>query len=383
MNRRTLFKLLGLHTAALTFPLHAQKPARSAHKQLILIELKGGNDGLNTVVPYADPHYYKLRPKIALPKNKLLHLNDHLALHPSMKGMKNIFDKGELGIIQGVGYPQPNRSHFRSIEIWDTASNAVDYLDNGWLDTLNSHQNKKLKGVVLGGNYGPLLGMNQGIIQINNIQRFLNHSKRIKAHLYMTGNNDALTHLLKTETEIRKSADLLEQHFYKKNSIPFPFKKSNFGRQLNIVSKLIDSDVNIPYYKLSLGSFDTHFNQNKKHAQLLKQLSEGISTLRQNLIKSGKWEDTLIMTYSEFGRRAGENASKGTDHGTAAAHFVIGGTVKGGIYGEQPALDALDKNGDLIHTTDFRSLYHSVSKEWMGSSSERLDMFPLLSFLKK
>jgi len=261
-----------------------------------------------------------------------------------MQAMKNIYNAGEMAIMRGVGYPEPNRSHFRSIEIWDTASNSNEYLDNGWLESLSPKEHAKLQAIILGGEYGPLSGARQGVIKINNIQGFLNNSRRIHAQIYMTGDNNALIHLLKTEVEIRQSADILSQYFDKTRKLSYPFAKGNFGRQLKMAAKLIQSDINTPFFKLSLGSFDTHINQLQKHSRLLGQLSDGIGTLRQNLIESGKWDDTIIMTYSEFGRRVAENASRGTDHGTAAPHFVIGGGIKGGLYGEQPQLDHLDKN---------------------------------------
>jgi len=361
--------------ALLPFVLYGNESKTHAHRHLILIELKGGNDGLNTLVPYNDPLYYQLRPQIAIPKALLLPLNQSLALHPSMKEMKEIYTKKELAIVQGVGYPNPNRSHFRSIEIWDTASNSDEYLDKGWLESLSPNEQTELQAIILGGEYGPLSGAERGVIKINNIQGFLNRSKRIHAQIYMTGDNSALTHILKTEAEIRQSADIISHYFDKKEDLEFPFEKNAFGRQLSMATQLIQSDIDTPIFKLSLGSFDTHINQAPKHARLLSQLSRGIGTMRKNLIKNRKWEQTLIMTYSEFGRRVAENASHGTDHGTAAPHFIVGGNVKGGLYGKEPSLDTLDKNGDLIYTTDFRSLYQTVASRWLGTTSPRIHAF--------
>lgn len=382
MNRRTLLKLLAFHAAFFPFGLHAEAKGDFKYKHLILIELKGGNDGLNTLIPYSDPIYYQLRPKIAIAKEELLPLNKALALHPSMVGLKETYDAGDMAIIQGLGYPKPNRSHFRSIEIWDTASGPEEYLDKGWLENLNLKEPARLQGIILGGEYGPLSGAKQGIVKINNIQGFLNQSRHIHGQIYMTGDNKALAHLLKTEAGIRQSADILSRYLDKKKPLAYPFAKSDFGRQLHAATQLINSDINIPFFKLSLGGFDTHINQPQKHARLLQQLSRGISTLRKNLIESGEWNNTVIMTYSEFGRRAAENASKGTDHGAATVHFVIGGKIKGGIYGKQPRLDKLDKNGDLTYTTDFCSLYKTIAKGWIGSTSEQLKGFVALPLWK-
>ena len=382
MNRRTLLKLIALNSLTLPLSLQADSGVTSKQKRLILIELKGGNDGLNTVIPYQDPLYYKLRPKIALEKSVVLPLNDRIAFHPSLDGMKEIFDKKELAIIQGVGYPKPNRSHFRSIEIWDTASDSQEYLDAGWLNTLALPKIDMLKGVILGGEYGPLSGNAKGIIKINNLKGFLQQSKQIRGRIAITGNNNALLHLLETEAEIRKSADILKKSLNSKKVLPFTFKKSNFGKQMSTTTELINSGTHIPFFKISLGSFDTHTNQPQKHARLLKELSEGISTMRKNLIANGEWENTLIMTYSEFGRRAAENASRGTDHGTAAPHFLMGGKVKGAVYGKHPSLERLDKNSDLIYTTDFRSIYHSIAKDWFQATSSQLQALPLLPLFK-
>ena len=382
MNRRTLLKFMALHSIALPFSLQAKSMADPTRKRLILIELKGGNDGLNTVIPYTDPLYYKLRPTIAVEKEKVLALNKYIGLHPSMEKMKDVFEANELAVIQGVGYENPNRSHFRSIEIWDTASTAQEYLDNGWINTLTLAQDTDvLRGVVLAGEYGPLGGNTKGIIKINNIKSFVQQSNQIKGHISLTGHNDALLHILQTEAEIRSSANVLKKSLQRKQKLPFPFKKSNFGRQMSATAELINSGTETPFFKVSLGSFDTHTNQPKKHARLLKELSEAIATMRENLIESGEWNNTVIMTYSEFGRRVAENANRGTDHGTAAPHFVLGGKVQGGIYGKHPSLKQLDSNKDLIYTTDFHSLYKSIAQDWFKVSSNILQPFSPIEHL--
>ncbi|NKQ40477.1 MAG: DUF1501 domain-containing protein [Sulfurovum sp.] len=381
MNRRTLLKLIALQAAAFPLSLHASNALLQKRRHLILIELKGGNDGLNTVIPYQDPLYYKLRPSLAIENRDIHSLSNNIALHPSMVEFKEMFERDELALIQGVGYPNPNRSHFRSIEIWDTASSAQEYLDDGWLNTLNMPQSNSLKGVILGGEYGPLSGLSQGVIKIGSIKRFLQQSKQIKGRISLAGDNKALYHILHTEAEIRKGADLLKSSLDKSMELSHRFKKSTFGRQLEAATKLINSDTGIPFFKVSLGSFDTHTNQDSRHSSLLKQLSEGIATIRQNLVASGKWDDVLIMTYSEFGRRASQNANKGTDHGTAAPHFITGGMVKGGIYGNHPSLKNLDRNGDLVHSIDFRSIYHTIARKWVGVPSKHLHEFKQIGFL--
>ena len=381
MNRRTLLQLLALNAMTFPFSLQADKVKKLPYKRLILIELKGGNDGLNTVIPYADPLYYKLRPNIAIEKKAILPLNNKIGFHPSLSGLKEIFDHKELAVIQGVGYPDPNRSHFRSIDIWDTASKSQEYLDTGWLSTLKFSHSGQLKGVILGGDYGPLSGLSKGVIKINNIKGFLQQAKQIRGRISLIGNNASLQHLLEVEQAVRKGSDVLRASLTDDKALSFPFKKSNFHRQMQTATKIINGGSFIPFIKVSLGSFDTHVNQRRKHANLLKELSEGISTMRKNLIQSGQWENTVIMTYSEFGRRAAENANKGTDHGTAAPHFVLGGKVKGGVYGTHPSLSKLDNNKDLIYTTDFHSMYESVAKGCFQTSSTRTKKFTKLNLL--
>ena len=382
MNRRTLLKWMTFQAATFPWLLQAQASITRKRRHLILIELQGGNDGLNTVVPYRDPLYYRFRPTIALPRRKVLPLDDTLALHPSMKALKNIYDRKELAIVQGLGYPDPNRSHFRSIEIWDTASGPHHYLDSGWLQSLQPPYRDAINGVVLGGEYGPLSGAEHGIVKIHNLHGFLSRSRRIHAQIYMTGGNRALQHILATEAEIRQSANILSRYFRKNEAPPYPYPPGDFGRQLHIVTTLIREEVPIPFFKLHLGSFDTHINQLPKQARLLKILSEGLGTLRKNLLHDDHWDNTLVMTYSEFGRRVAENASHGTDHGTAAPHFLIGGRVMGGLYGQTPSLKTLDKNGDLIHTTDFRSYYHTIASQWLMRSSTRIEGFPAMNVLR-
>ena len=382
MDRRTLLKLLAYGSTMLPYTLAAKaEPKAPLPNYLVLIELNGGNDGLNTVIPFNDPRYYTARPTIAIQKKEVLPLNDQLGLHPSMNAMKRLYDQHELAIVQGVGYPRPNRSHFRSIEIWDTASSSDEYLDHGWIHDIALLERFRTKGVVLGGELGPLEGMTSGVIKVDRLKQFLNQSKNIPSHVTYLNDNSALLHLLKTEAEITRSATLLRERL---KSIPLahPYAHTQFGRELDIATRIIDSTLPIPVLKIRLGSFDTHFNQPYKHAVLLKELSDGLATLRDNLMASGQWKNTLVVTYSEFGRRVAENASKGTDHGTAAPHFVTGGKVKGGIYGPMPSLENLDRNGDLIYTTDFRSLYHTIEKEWFYSASPRLEAFPLLPFIK-
>jgi len=392
MNRRDWLKWMALETITLPLLLQAEEKIPLASKlsgalpgvrqgTLILLELKGGNDGLNTVIPYGDPNYHRLRPKLAIDKKSILPIDDMIGLHPSMQKMHNIYDEGDMAIVQGLGYPHPNRSHFRSIEIWDTASGSDRYLDRGWIASLLAGQRSKLNAVILGGEFGPMSAMEQGAVKVANIKRFFNQSRQIGGHIYLTGENPQYRHILMTEMEIRKSADILRKYVKKSTAIKYPYAKNPFGRQLELATKLIESGANIPYLKITLNGFDTHINQLQKHTRLLGLLSEGLGTLRQNLKEFGVWDDTLVMTYSEFGRRPAENASGGTDHGTAAPHFILGGKIKGGLYGETPSLEHLDKNSDLIFTTDYRSYYQTIASKFIRRDLESIDSFGTMPFL--
>ncbi|MEA1983001.1 MAG: DUF1501 domain-containing protein [Campylobacterota bacterium] len=361
MTRRKFLQKISLSAFLAPYLLHANEHVKSVkRKNLILIELKGGNDGLNTVVPYANPLYYKYRPTIAIAPEKLLKLNDRVGLHPSLKQIEKLYRDGEVAIWQGVGYKNPNLSHFRSIDIWDTASKSDEYLQSGWLKKHIPKGERAIEGIVLGGEYGPLSGFDQGVIKIKNINSFLNKSKNISRDSYYITDNSAHNHILRTEQEIAQSNNFLKEKLKKTQKLSFHFEKNSFAKQMSSAAKLINLGADIPFYKLSLKSFDTHQNQLKPHANLLHQLSEAIYTLRENLLKSNEWKNTTIMTYSEFGRRPKENANGGTDHGTASVHFVIGGDVKGGLRGEYPSLDSLSKNGNLEYTTDFKEMYSSV-----------------------
>jgi uncharacterized protein (DUF1501 family) len=347
---------------------------------LILIELKGGNDGLNTVVPFADDAYYKLRNSIALKPEDLIKIDTKFGLHPELKAAMPLWEKGELGIVQGVGYPQANLSHFRSIEIWDTASKSAEYLTDGWatrgMQTGFSAKSKyTAEGVLIGMNdFGPLLGAKA--VSLNDPVAFVNQAKFARTNdPAMSNHNPALTYLLKVENEISQAAEGLKADKYAFTTV---FPQGQFGNSVAAAaqvvasqkSKIIAGTGGVPVICLTLGSFDTHQNQLNAHANLLRQLAEGIAALKSSLTELGAWDRTLVMTFSEFGRRAKQNSSNGTDHGTAAPHFVAGGAVRGGLYGQAPDLTRLDGTQNVVYTTDFRQMYATVAQQWWGVNSE-------------
>ena len=350
---------------------------------LILVELKGANDGLNTVIPYADPLYTQLRPKIAIARDQVLTLSEREGLHPSLNSLMPLWQNKELAVVQGIGYPRPNLSHFRSIEIWDTASNSEEYLGAGWLArtfaTVPTPRQFAADGVVVGSSdMGPLSGQQVRTIALADTRQFLQQARLAKPD--GDQRNAALKHILGVESEIVHAAAKLNTNYAFKTEFP----KNAFGNQIRTASQLVASNAGMATIRLTLGGFDTHAGQLGTQANLLKTLSEGLVALQASLIELNRWDSTTIMTYSEFGRRPKENQSGGTDHGTANTHFVMGGKVIGGLYGQAPQLGRLDGNGNLPFAVDFRSLYATViDKWWSGDSSKILGgKFENLDLLK-
>lgn len=339
-------------------------------KLLILVELNGGNDGLNTLVPYADQNYYGLRPRIGIARDQVLQLSEREGLHPSLAALMPLWKSGELAVVRGVGYPNPNLSHFRGIEIWDTASGSEEFLQEGWLArAFRAYPVPKsfaAEGVVVGNsNLGPLIGGSRSVA-ITNTEQFLRQASLVRGASLRAASNRALSHILKVEDEITQAA----RGLVGSKGLVTPFPQSLFGNAVRTAAMALTGREPVAAIRLSLGSFDTHQNQLETHAGLLRQLGEGMAALKAALVELGRWDSTLVMTYAEFGRRPAENGSNGTDHGTANVHFVMGGRVKGGLHGEAPRLDRLDK-GNLVHAVDFRNLYATALQQWWGQDAAR------------
>lgn len=381
MNRRDFLRALS--AAGITMPLlpgmasadaapsRNQQARRPRH--LVLVELQGGNDGLNTVVPYSDPDYARLRPTLSLKRESLLQLDEGTGLHESLLPLMPLWLRGDLAVVQGVGYPAPNRSHFRSIEIWETASSSDQTLINGWLkpvsDAMTIRQQMPVKALVLANDEGPLAGATTDTVVFNNLNGFVNQARNLRVSKQQSG-NAALNHVIAVENTTRSAAQTFARRLDTEQSesgISLPDKAPKLLKQLDLVARMIREDFGPQIYKVQLGSFDTHAGQLSRHAGLLKQLAQSISHFERSLQHSGHWNDVMIMTYSEFGRRIAENGNAGTDHGTAAPHFLMGGRIKGGLHGQSPDLNRLDKQ-DLQFTTDFRELYSTVSRSWFGQS---------------
>jgi uncharacterized protein (DUF1501 family) len=338
---------------------------------LLLVELRGGNDGLNTLVPYADAKYRELRPAIGVARERILPLDEQVGLHEKLEPLMESWKAKELAILQGVGYPYPNRSHFRSIEIWDTASASNQTLSEGWIaqafEGTSLPKGVGVDSIAIDTNALPSTGPGLRTIVMQDAENFLRQAEALKEQAGMKdGGNLALRHLLAVRHEVNAAAKGLSDRL---RAAPAPAhayaQDLLLGRQFDLATRVLTARVPVVAVKTALGGFDTHANQVQPHERLLGFLATSLATLRRNLIAANLWNDVVVMTYSEFGRRAKQNASGGTDHGTAAPLFVMGGGVKGGLYGAYPSLGDL-QDGDLKHTVDFRSVFATVAQGCWG-----------------
>ena len=371
MNRRQFVRLISsasLLPLAPTLAFAAAPPGADYRHLLVLIELKGGNDGLNTLVPYADTTYYALRPKLAIARDQVVSLSERVGLHPALAPLLPFWKKRELAVLQGVGYPDPNLSHFRSIEIWDTASKSDEYLQDGWLtrsfSAAPTPRSFAADGVIVGSpDLGPLAGGGTRAIALANTEQFLRQSRLAVAE--GQSHNQALQHILKVEADIVQAASELNADY----SFSTAFPQGGFGNAIRCAAQVIANRAGVAVVRVTLTGFDTHSGQLGTQARLLGELASGTVALASALEELGKWKDTLILTYAEFGRRPKENLSNGTDHGTASVHFAMGGRIAGGLYGEQPRLDRLSGDGNPAYAIDFRSIYATVLDRWWGVPS--------------
>jgi uncharacterized protein (DUF1501 family) len=372
MDRRDF--LLGAGTLSVVLAAGGRSAAAEQirpRRVLLLVELKGGNDGLNTVIPYADPQYHQLRSGIGLPRERIVQLDERVGLHDKLAPLMESWKAKDLAILQGVGYPYPNRSHFRSIEIWDTASASSQTLSEGWIarafEGTSLPKGAGVDGIVADNNSLPMMGPNLRTIVMQDAENFLRQAQAMKESGGVAdGGNPALRRLLEVRHEVNGAAAGLRDKLHDAPAPAFAYTPDiGFARQLDLATRLLAARVPVVAIKVALLGFDTHANQVPVHERLLGFLANNLATLRKNLIAAGLWNDVVVMTYSEFGRRAKQNASGGTDHGTAAPQFVMGGSVKGGLHGAYPSLTDL-QDGDLKHTVDFRSVYATVAKGCWG-----------------
>lgn len=359
--------------------------SQATDKILVVIQLSGGNDGLNTIVPYRNDIYYKSRPSIAIPNDKILKLNDEVGLNPAMESLRGLYDNGQMSIINNVGYPNPDRSHFRSMDIWQTASESTEYLNTGWIgryldancagncvpyqaleidDTLSlSMKGEKVKAL-------SVQDPEKLYKQVSG--NFINKVTQNSA----TQGHDNVAYLYKTLAETASSAEFLhtkrvaaQSKTYRSNA---QYPQGELGQRLKTISELIVSGLPTNIYYVSISGFDTHFNQVNQQERLLKNYAESVNTFVNDLKKNDKFKDVAIMTFSEFGRRVKQNASGGTDHGTANNVFLMGENLKRPkVLNEAPNLTDLDE-GDLKFSVDFRQIYASLLKDWLKTDNKAI-----------
>ncbi len=365
MNRRNFLSLTGTFTGgALLLPdfLHAfgsQQNLIIGDQCIVFVQLNGGNDGLNTFVPFENPLYYDLRPKIALSKDVVIGKNKGMAFHPALKGFAEMQQNGDLSVIQNVGYPEPNRSHFRSQEIWQTASDSNKYINEGWLGRyldLQCKDHQPTAGINLDSiDNLSLKGLEPNSITVKNPNVF--KTKNQKEEAGVLSDNPQLDFVRKVANSVTEGSDEIQKALAK-STAEISYPKTGLATNLAWIARLIKGNLNSKVYYTSLNGFDTHDNQLAIQNNKLTELNDALYSFYTDLKKASLMQNVTIVVFSEFGRRVKDNG-KGTDHGTAAPMFVIGGNNKGKIIGNNPNLSDLDQ-GDLKYETDFRSVYASL-----------------------
>jgi uncharacterized protein (DUF1501 family) len=365
---------------------------------LVVLQMGGGNDGLNTVVPYADPAYHDARPGIGVPVDKVLHLDAHAGLNPALAGIKALYDAGRVAVVQGVGYDKPTYSHFEALQVWEYADPQRRSTD-GWLGRLMAAQRdaatNALAACALGQASTPAELRAQGatVSVIESAKSYdvqggatrqaaapalYKRTPGIYGALFDQALSTAETGIaaLKTDGSYTPKAQ------YSDTATVYGSKNS-IASSLQLTAQMIVTQPGVKVCHVVLGGFDTHQDEDQRQTALLTDVDKAVSAFMQDLDAHGVADRVVLMTWSEFGRRVRENGSRGTDHGSAAPVFVIGRPVKGGLYGAAPSLTDLD-DGNLKHTVDFRSVYQSMIRDWLGGDSESVlgGAFPALPLLQ-
>lgn len=366
MNRRNFLALTGTFTGGslllpnFLYSLGSQTNLVLGEQCLVFVQLNGGNDGLNTFIPFEDALYYNLRPKVSISKTEVINSEKGMAFHPALKGFAAIQQNGDLSVIQNVGYPNPVRSHFRSQEIWQTAPSQQEYLNEGWLGRyldLQCKDHQPTAGINIDSiDNLALKGEEPNSITIKDPNRFKSRNKSENDN--QLSNNPQLDFVRKIANSVVEGSDEIQSALAKSAVSEVIYPKTGLAKNLEWISKLIKGNLNSKVYYTSLGGFDTHDNQLAIHRNKLTELNDAVFSFYEDLKKSKQLQNVTIVVFSEFGRRVKDNGN-GTDHGTAAPMFVIGGNTKGKIIGRNPNLSDLE-NGDLKYEIDFRSVYASL-----------------------
>jgi uncharacterized protein (DUF1501 family) len=383
-KRKEFLQIGSLASASLMMPKFLKAFEKKAavppgNKVMVVLQFSGGNDGLNTVIPFRNDIYYRSRPKLGIQKQQALQLTDEAGLNPALPFLKDLFDEGSLGIMNNVGYPNPDHSHFRSMDIWQSASESNQYVTTGWLGRYLDAQcndcgkptqaleiDDVLSLALKGENLKGLALRDPKKLYSSSNERFFKEINASHDHEEATAD-----YLYKTLSETLSSADYIyEQSRRHPSSQTYP--PTQLGKNLKTICSLILSDINTKVYYVSLGSFDTHVNQENQQKRLFTELNDAISAFVKDLKSNNRFEDVTIMTFSEFGRRVAQNASGGTDHGTANNMFFISGGLKQkGLLNPLSDLSDLDE-GDLKFTVDFKSVYATLLHNWLAADDEKI-----------
>jgi uncharacterized protein (DUF1501 family) len=391
--------LLGFGASVPTFLGRTARAADPAGKPgakdtlLVVVQLTGGNDGLNTVIPYTDDRYYKLRPTIAIPKDQVKGIGHDLGLHPAMDAVARLFnDRSAVCVVQGVGYPNPSQSHFRSMDIWQAASTA-ESLTEGWLGKALKQRLVPAFHLAAGGNETSPLALAGAPVRVPSVTSLADFQlktasasgadklaqKKVIESVASGGREPAvapgsgglLDFVSRTQLNTYASSDKLAS-VGKEYDPKVPYPTTPLGNRLKLAAQLIDAGIGARVFYVSIDGFDTHAGQGGAagaHANLLRQASDAIAAFYLDLAERGHKDRVCVMTFSEFGRRAAENGSKGTDHGSGAPMLLVGGKVKAGVVGDHPSLTKLE-DGNLAHAIDFRRVYAAVLDRWLGVDSK-------------
>jgi uncharacterized protein (DUF1501 family) len=397
VKRREFLQAGSLATASLFMPkflkaFEAPRMVPPGNKVVVVLQLSGGNDGLNTVVPVRNDTYYRSRPKLGIERSKALSLNDEVGLHPALAAFADAFHDGSLGILNNVGYPNPDRSHFRSMDIWQTASDSKDYVSTGWLGRYLDAQchgcsqpthaleiDDTLSLALKGRQHNGLALKDPKRLYGTSNERFFKElSKQYDGHF----DEQPVDYLYKTMAGTLSSADyIFNQSRLHPTKAEYP--NTNLGKELRTIASLIFSDINTKVFYLSLGSFDTHVNQEAQQQRLFKEMNDAVAAFTKDLKTNNRFNDVLLFSFSEFGRRVAQNASGGTDHGTANNMFLLSGGLKQqGLLNALPNLDDLDE-GDLKYKVDFRQVYATVLNKWLAADDKAIlgEKFEHMSFV--
>lgn len=392
IGRRSFIKSGMMATTALFVPRILQAfnspgltPVARGNKVLVVLQMSGGNDGLNTIIPVRNDNYYKLRPSLGIARDKTLQLNDETGLHPALSHFKTLHDEGNLAVLNNVGYPNPDRSHFRSMDIWQSASNSDELWQSGWLgrylDDVCRDCSRPTQAIEIDDTLSlALKGIQEKALALKDPKLLYNNSHKAylqslsAAHLkaaHADHHERPVDYLYKTMAGTLSSAQyIFEESKTRRSTAAYP--KTELGKNMKTIASLILSDINTRVYYVSVGSFDTHTNQQAQQNKLFGQINEALAAFTSDMKANNRFEDVLVFTFSEFGRRVAENASGGTDHGTANCMFFAGGGLKEkGVLNALPDLQQL-QDGDLQYNTDFRQVYATVLKNWLGADDRKI-----------